>query len=161
MSTTPILDELREHVNKLTSLLDEAQPSLDTLREHSTKLKRLLDDAHPGLVTWATMYGKEMQWLNNFWNQEEALPNARVWKFPLKITDIQNVMMPEGARVLTVQMQHGELCMWALVNPDAPKQRREIEVIGTGNPMPDAVRRYIGTAQQLGGQLIWHVFERA
>lgn len=57
-----------------------------------------------------------------------------IWKYPLKVTDTQDVMMPEGADILTAQMQGVTLCLWALVNPDAPKQRREIEVLGTGNP---------------------------
>jgi len=48
-----------------------------------------------------------------------------------------------------------------MVNPKAPKQRREIEIIGTGNPTEEANRRYIGTFQQLGGRLVWHAFERA
>ena len=65
----------------------------------------------------------------------------RIWKYPLEITDTQNLMMPEGAEILAAQMQGDTLCLWALVNPDAPKQRREIEVLGTGNPAPDAKRR--------------------
>jgi len=84
-----------------------------------------------------------------------------IWKYPLVITDTQNVMMPEGADILTAQIQHGSgLCVWALVNPDAPQQRREIEILGTGNPAPDAKRRYIATVQMLGGNLVWHIFER-
>lgn len=83
-----------------------------------------------------------------------------IWKFPLAITDIQNVMLPEGAVILSAQSQRDNLCLWALVSPDAPKQRREIEILGTGNPVPDVKRRYISTTQMLGGDLVWHVFER-
>ncbi len=83
-----------------------------------------------------------------------------IWKYHLEITDTQNVMMPEGAEILSAQMQGDSLCLWALVNPDAPKQRREIEVLGTGNPAPDAKRRYISTTQMHGGALVWHIFER-
>jgi len=83
-----------------------------------------------------------------------------IWKYPLEATDTQNVMMPEGAEILSAQMQGNMLCLWALVNPAAPNQRREIEVIGTGHPMPDAKRRYISTAQMHGGALVWHIFER-
>ena len=82
------------------------------------------------------------------------------WKYPLEITDEQNLMMPEGAEILTAQIQGGTLCLWALVNPAAPKQRRTIEILGTGNPAPDVERKYISTAQMAGGSLIWHVFER-
>lgn len=84
-----------------------------------------------------------------------------IWKYQLNITDTQNVMMPEGAEILTAQIQNGcGLCLWALVNPEAPKQRREIEILGTGNPAPNANRRYISTVQMQGGNLVWHIFER-
>jgi hypothetical protein len=83
-----------------------------------------------------------------------------IWKYPLEITDIQTLMMPEGAEILSAQMQGDVLCLWALVNQDAPKQRREIEVLGTGNPAPEAKRRYISTVQMRGGTLVWHIFER-
>lgn len=82
-----------------------------------------------------------------------------IWKFPLAITDRQNVMMPAGAEILSAQMQDDRLCLWALVNPEAPKQPREIEVLGTGQPITKADRRYISTTQMLGGRLVWHVFE--
>lgn len=83
-----------------------------------------------------------------------------IWKYPLGITDTQNLMLPEGAEILSAQMQGETLCLWALVNPDAPKQRREIEVLGTGNPAPEAARRYIATVQSHTSALVWHIFEK-
>lgn len=68
-------------------------------------------------------------------------------------------MMPEGAEILSVQMQGSTFCLWALVSVDAPKQRRVIEIIGTGNPARDIERKYISTAQMAGGLLVWHFFE--
>jgi len=82
-----------------------------------------------------------------------------IWKFPLAVTDEQSVIMPEGAEILCAEVQHEQLCLWALVNPDAPKQRRIIEVFGTGHDMPDGCRKYIGTVQMMHGSLVWHVFE--
>lgn len=83
-----------------------------------------------------------------------------IWKYQLEITDRQNVVMREGAQILTAQMQNGTLCLWAMLNPSAPRERREIEIIGTGNPAEAADRRYIATVQMAGGALVWHVFER-
>jgi hypothetical protein len=83
-----------------------------------------------------------------------------IWKYPLQITDLQNVLMPEGAQLLSAQMQGDTLCLWALVNPKASKRVRTIEIIGTGNPCEDVPRKYISTTQMAGGALIWHVFER-
>ena len=91
---------------------------------------------------------------------ETNMTKRTIWKYPLEITDRQNVLMPEGAEILSAQMQRDTLCLWALVNPDAPEQRREIEVLGTGNHATESKRRYIATVQMCGGSLVWHIFER-
>jgi hypothetical protein len=99
-------------------------------------------------------------WLGITSNSKQNMKRT-IWKYPLALTDTQNVMMPEGAEILTAQIQDRTgLCLWALVNSDAPKQRREIEVLGTGNHVPEAKRRYISTVQMVGGTLVWHIFER-
>jgi hypothetical protein len=86
-----------------------------------------------------------------------------VWKYPLRITDTQPVNMPEGAQILSVQFQGEALCLWALVDTHKPQTQRIIRIIGTGNPIVEygtAPVIFIGTVQQFGGQLVWHVFER-
>jgi hypothetical protein len=84
-----------------------------------------------------------------------------IWKFELKkITDMQKLTMPDGAELLSVANQNGNLCLWAMVDPSNEKQFRYIEVIGTGNPMPEYMgldRQFIGTV--LINPLVWHVFE--
>jgi hypothetical protein len=84
----------------------------------------------------------------------------RIWKYTLDLADTQTVQIPEGAQILTAQFQGTQLCVWALVDcdPEIPKQNREIEIIGTGNPIIEAPRRYISTVQQV--PFVWHVFER-
>jgi len=87
-----------------------------------------------------------------------------IWKFPLAVCDLQTVEMPIGAQILSVHDQAGGLQMWAIVNPDADRQLRTIEIAGTGNPIPDVLitghrRRHIATVQTRGGSLVWHVFE--
>jgi len=82
-----------------------------------------------------------------------------IWKFVLPIVDEPKVMIPGGANYLTVQMQHGELCLWAMVDPDAKLVEAKFRIIGTGNPAEGVARfDYLGTVQNLGGGLIWHVF---
>lgn len=83
----------------------------------------------------------------------------RIYKYPIEITDVQNVMLPFGAEILCVQFQQEQLCLWAIVNDNTPEPRT-IYIFGTGHDMDDTPRRYIGTVQQHGGALIWHVFER-
>lgn len=91
---------------------------------------------------------------------KEPLLTMRIWKFPIGIVDLQNLLMPEGAEILTAQVQEGGLFLWALVNPAAPAQRRVIEILGTGFEIADAERKHIATAQMADGSLVWHVFER-
>lgn len=83
--------------------------------------------------------------------------NKTIWKYQLAITETQEIEMPVDAGILTAQMQAGTLCLWAFVSPDAPKERRQFEVLGTGNPIPDGSCNYIASVQQ--GQFVWHVFE--
>lgn len=83
-----------------------------------------------------------------------------IYKYPLSSMSTQEVMMPEHAVILTAQIQHGTLCLWAIVNPEAHVKGRQIEIIGTGWPMPGADRSYIATVPINNGEFIWHIFER-
>ena len=91
-----------------------------------------------------------------------------IWKYQLEITDRQEIFMPYGAKILSVQVQHNILCLWARVrtyqNPvfGEVKEQRVIEIIGTGNPIPElgiheAKRKYIGSC--IMGDFVWHIFE--
>lgn len=82
----------------------------------------------------------------------------RIWKFELNNKEVQ---MPERAEILTLQIQHGKLCVWAMVDPQAKLETRKFEIHGTGDNVPDDSSLYIGTYQERGGNLIWHVFEKA
>lgn len=59
--------------------------------------------------------------------------NAVIWKYPLDAFKPE-VLMPQGAKILSVQTQQGVLCLWVLI-PDAlaAKVARVIRVIGTGH----------------------------
>lgn len=83
-----------------------------------------------------------------------------VWKFIIDIKTRQTVLMPEGAIIRHAGTQGDVTTLWAQVNPTAPPVRRHIEIFGTGHPMDEAERDYIGTTQMAGGALIWHIFER-
>ena len=85
-----------------------------------------------------------------------------IWKYKLEVTDGQNIIMPKGAEILTVQMQDENPCLWALVDPTADTEIRFIEIFGTGNPILSDMgvsREYISTFQMLGGKLVFHAFE--
>ena len=83
-----------------------------------------------------------------------------IWKFPIEITDEQDVMVPGGAEFLRAAMQGEKLCLWALVDAGSPHEMRRIRVIGTGLPFEDSDKcKYIGTAHDHRGA-VWHVFEK-
>ncbi len=83
-----------------------------------------------------------------------------IWKFPIKTTDVQFLDIPRGAQILSVQVQAGQPCIWALVNPDADKSKRHIRIYGTGHRVDERyVGTFVGTYQQLGGSLVFHVFD--
>lgn len=81
-----------------------------------------------------------------------------VWKYEVPVEDRFAVLMPEGATVLTVQLQVGQPCLWCLVDPHAAPVQREFVVRGTGHPFQETSQgRYVGTVQM--GALVWHYFE--
>ncbi len=84
------------------------------------------------------------------------MSDKTIWKFTLHPGFA--VSMPVGAEVLHAAGQGDEVCIWALVDPTAPKERRRFDVYGTGHPMPADPGRYVGTAH-LSGPLVFHVFE--
>lgn len=87
-----------------------------------------------------------------------------IWKFQIRITDVQEIEMPKGAEVLTVQEMSGHVYLWAIVGEHSGEtENRIFHIYGTGNPMPDIdrlsqARKYIGTVQQ-AEFYVWHVFE--
>ncbi len=89
--------------------------------------------------------------------------NKTIYKYSLAVKDFQDVLLPIGAEILTVQVQGENACMWALVNPnETQKENRNIEIFGTGHPIGYGMgisRKYISTFQMHGGQLVFHAFE--
>lgn len=85
-----------------------------------------------------------------------------IWKFSLDVTGSQRIEMPKGAQILTVQSQHDQACIWAIVDvcDGCETEMRTFEIHGTGNPLPQEPgidRPYVGTFQQ--SPFVWHLFE--
>lgn len=83
-----------------------------------------------------------------------------VYKYPLKIVERQFVDLPVAAKILSVQMQGQDLCLWALIDKEQPyKSKIEICIFGTGFPIEEedvSGRKYYGTFQ--AGFYVGHVF---
>lgn len=86
--------------------------------------------------------------------------SKKIFKYQLETKDIQEIEMPKYAEILCIQTQNETPCIWALVEPNAPKTKRVFEIFGTGYIVPDKRnRKYIGTYQLLDGNLVFHCFE--
>jgi len=107
-----------------------------------------------------------------------------IWKYPIEVKDLVEVEMPQGSRILAVQVQVGQettevnpghgfgsmkaygritetVCLWAMSRTDeAKKVRRMFRIYGTGKPFKDPLDEldYIGTVQT--GPFVWHIFEK-
>lgn len=84
-----------------------------------------------------------------------------IWKFPLEAQDLQKVKIPKIAKVLTVQVQHGQPCLCAMVDPEQPCVELSVRIYGTGRTIPEddmADFNYVGTVQMAMGTMVFHVF---
>lgn len=86
--------------------------------------------------------------------------NRTIFKYKIHLIDTQSVTMPEGSEPLSVQLQDGDIQMWALVNKDAPEEKVTVEIYGTGSAFPSPIemyrRKFLGTVQKDG--FVWHIF---
>lgn len=83
----------------------------------------------------------------------------QICKYPLQITDQQQVLMPRNAKILAAGIDNmNNVCLWASVNDEAPKMVRAIKVVGTGNPFEDThLWKHVSTVAAY--PFIWHIFE--
>lgn len=85
----------------------------------------------------------------------------KVFKYPIDIIDLQYIMLPKDAEIISAQIQ-GEneaLCLWALVDPNAENKKRLIKIAGTGHEIHEADLKFINTFQIFHGKGVFHVFE--
>jgi hypothetical protein len=83
--------------------------------------------------------------------------SLRIWKWSLEMAVEQDLSLPKGAKLLTLQLQAGNPTLWFLCDADAPLEPRRFAIHGTGHPLPEFPGDYKGTFQT--GELVWHVFE--
>jgi hypothetical protein len=83
-----------------------------------------------------------------------------IYKYTLNIDSHQAIEVPSGAEFLSAQIQNGKVCVWALVDPNAKKELELFIIAGTGHPFPEQPKQFqfLGTVQQAGGALVWHIF---
>ena len=82
-----------------------------------------------------------------------------IWKQTLQPTDVQEIMIPEGAEMLSAREQLDHICVWFRCDPSRRLRPRKLAIVGTGHPAPDSIARFLGTASLHNGELMFHVFE--
>jgi hypothetical protein len=86
-----------------------------------------------------------------------------IYKYELEIKDIQEIEMPEDSSIVSIAVQHGVPCIWALADPSARMIKRTFELYGTGHPIRGTVdgkfRFYLETFLMLNGNIVYHLFE--
>ncbi len=88
-----------------------------------------------------------------------------IYKYPLKLVEQQALMMPRGAFILHLALQHNVPTIWARVNTECvPLEERRFAIYGTGqelskgsDPSLTYDGEYVGTYFQ--DEFVWHVFE--
>ena len=83
-----------------------------------------------------------------------------VYKYELPSLPECSLNMPAHARILTVQVQDGIPCIWALVDTELRNVARHFAILGTGRDATSLVHAtYIGTFQLPEARLVFHVFD--
>lgn len=82
-----------------------------------------------------------------------------VYKYPIPIEDEFDLELPEGAKILKVELQGQHPNIWALVNSENTNQKRSFRFAGTGHSLPDKNLNYIGSIHPHNGALVFHLFE--
>jgi hypothetical protein len=83
-----------------------------------------------------------------------------IFKYPLGVAGELGLSMPKGAQLLSVQVQHGKPCLWALVDVNAPTAQRRLAIRGTGHHCGSIpASAFVGTFQLEGGAFVGHLFD--
>ncbi|MGV7002537.1 DUF7352 domain-containing protein [Priestia megaterium] len=84
-----------------------------------------------------------------------------VWKFPLVADHSQQLDLPLGSKVLSVESQGDDIVIYALVNTEqTEKEVKEIRAYGTGHDIPNDIIEYtfLGTTKLYNDSMVFHIF---
>jgi len=84
-----------------------------------------------------------------------------IYKYPLKITPVQDIEIPSGSTLLSVQVQNELPCLWVLIlDTTARKTVIRLRTVLTGEQINDGfigISKFLGTYQIRG--FVGHVFQ--
>jgi hypothetical protein len=83
-----------------------------------------------------------------------------IYKFFIPIEDHFSIELPKDSKILTVQVQKENAFIWVLLDIEQEiKQKINFRLVGTGHPINDNIKYYIGSFQMCEGNLVFHLFE--
>ena len=86
-----------------------------------------------------------------------------IWKFPFEVSDKVCIKMLVNAKILSVQVQYGTPCIWAICSDielsSTIQEKRLFSIYGTGHQHSKIKGTFIGTFQMMEGSLVFHLFE--
>ncbi|MEI6823792.1 MAG: hypothetical protein WCL51_17825 [Bacteroidota bacterium] len=86
-----------------------------------------------------------------------------IWKYELKIKDVQDIEIPSGSILLSIQSQENHPMLWALVDEtNKEKEIIRLRTICTGEEIMEEdfnPKDYLGTYQLNEGLFVGHVFQ--
>ena len=80
-----------------------------------------------------------------------------IYKYNIPMESEFEIELPTHRKILSFQVQNNLPQLWALVDPDTPKERVAFHLFGTGILIQEWIGNYIGTIQLHG--YVWHLFE--
>lgn len=81
-----------------------------------------------------------------------------IWKYALQGPQV-DLEIPRGAKILDLRVQGMQPHIWAQVDPDQPMEKRTFCSLATGEHFDHEGKTYIGSAHEIGGWMVFHVFE--
>lgn len=95
-----------------------------------------------------------------FQSQEGLKRMRTIYKEPLLITGEQTITLPLQAKILHLDCQRDNVCVWYECDTELPTKRVTIFCYGTGHPIPtDRKQQYLGTVLVEGGDGVFHFYK--
>lgn len=89
---------------------------------------------------------------------DERIKGEKIYKYVLPVEDCVEVAMPMNAIPICVQVQKGQVCVWAQVSSRFSTSGRKFYFVGTGHDMPRMAKKYLGTVQLSEDLLVYHIY---
>lgn len=84
-----------------------------------------------------------------------------IWKYEINVRRVNFIDIPVGARIIHAGLDpSGVVCVWAIVDPVARKEKTGVMIFGTGDYISDDMTPEDHVGSFVSGPFVWHVFSR-